>query len=342
MRNAPITIKDPFGLLAFLHWNHEWNQYHFNEQILPKAIAQLKDLGISMIRVDFLWSDVQKRDDSFDFARYDRMVSLLRDGDIDILGVLQYNKIDRTEDGKEMWNHPPDDPREFAHYVFKTVEHFRDDVRYWEIWNEPNHPIYWTGPKDGLKRYGELLKLSYEQAKAAEPSCIVMNGGITDPVLEDLDHYYENGLNKYSDVLNIHIFLDPLSPDRLKKFETLILKVHQKMNQMNEGEKKIWITEVGCPGIPVGAAPQKWFGGESVNEDIQARWLEEVFTLIQRLPYVEKLFWAFYRDTQNEHLESANFFGLVKGDLTPKLAFHQFQKLIRNFYNLKGKTLNRR
>ncbi|HOW64939.1 MAG TPA: hypothetical protein P5186_20135 [Candidatus Paceibacterota bacterium] len=71
--------------------------------------------------------------------------------------------------------HPPKDPAKWAeiccgiirHYNEGWAEGFRHDIRYWEIWNEPeNQPAMWTGT-DG--QYFELYEVTARAIKARWP-----------------------------------------------------------------------------------------------------------------------------------------------------------------------------
>ena len=316
--------------MAFLHWNHDWNGYHFPENLLPKAVQQIKDLGVGFIRMDILWSDVQPEKRKFDFARYDHILSLLKGNNINVLGVLQYNNSILDNDKNEVWNHPPSSFHEFSHYVQETVTHYRNIIHYWEIWNEPNHAVYWAQPKDALKKYSELLKLSYAAAKEANPTCMVLNGGLTTPVAEDVSNLYKQGCRSAFDILNIHTFLNPLSPNRMQEFDDLLGSVRDVMKKNDDLEKRLWITEMGCPGIPKGLPPQNWFAGQSMNEDQQAEWLREIFTHVKKYPFVEKLFWAFYRDLEGEFKDATDYFGLVRKDFSAKPSYRVLKNLIRS------------
>jgi len=325
------TPKDPFGLLAFLHWNHEWNNWHFNAEILPKAVAQIENLGMRMVRLDILWSDLHQQGKPLNFERYDKLVALLDIHHIEVLGVLQYNKIDRDKNGKEIWNVPPPSFADFADYVRQTIRHYKGRIRYYEIWNEPNHAVYWSEPPDQLKKYCELLEISYQAAKQADPQCLVLNGGLTEPIFNDVKHLYANGGKNFTDVMNIHTFLDPLAPNVINHFSGILKGVKKIMDENGDGSKKIWITEMGCPGVPEKEAPKKWFAGDNVTEAQQADWLESIYKAIEKEDRVEKLFWAFYRDTNNEFKDATDNFGLVKMDLTTKPAFHRLKKEIREY-----------
>lgn len=320
----------PFGVLAFLHWNHDWNEWHFSPPELAGGIDLLDALGVGFVRMDILWSDVNRGDSGFDFSRYDGIIESLTGRGIGLLAALQYNKK-HDEGGIEVWNHPPNNFDEFAAYVHATVSHFKDHVHHWEIWNEPNHPVYWQPPRDDLKTYARLLRLSYAAAKQADPGCVVLNGGLTEPLVEDVRHLYEQRGNETMDILSVHTFLDPLAPDRSEKFDGIIRGIRQVMEDHGELHKKIWITEMGCPGIPANRPSHPWFAGEGVSESQQADWLEEQYGYINRYPFIEKMFWAFFRDTEGMFKDATDYLGLVRTDLSPKPAYERMKRLIENW-----------
>lgn len=321
--------NNPFGLLAFLHWHHDWNSFHFPEELVKKAADQIQDLGVGMVRMDIVWSDIHVGENQYDFSRYDRLVSLLKRYDFDLLVLLHYNKVRLDDAGKEIWNQPPDSFEEFARYVGATVSHFKHQIRHWEIWNEPNHPIYWTLPPDGLKNYLRLLRLSYQAAKKADPECIVLNGGITEPIIEDVRHFYENGGKDVTDILAIHTFLDPLLPGVENAFDKILTTVQRIMKENGDQNKKVWVTEMGCPGLAQPDSVKNWWAGKNPNEAQQADWVEKQYTMVKKHPFVEKIFWAFYRDTQNMFKDGGDHLGLVRVDLTPKPAFERMKQLIK-------------
>jgi len=321
---------DPFGLLAFLHWNHSWNKFYFNDEVLPKALKQLKELGISFLRLDILWSDVHAGYLKYKFDRYDHLLHQVHDQGMDILAVLHYNNIDREGD-TVLWNRPPDSFEEFAAYVGTTVKRYKSIIHHWEIWNEPNLAIYWDGPRDGLRLYSSLLKKSYQAAKAADPTCLILHGGLTEPIQDDVEHLYRNGMKDYFDILNIHIFLDPGNSNALARFKEIIDGVTALKIKYKDDSKPLWITEAGCPGIPSDKGNITWFAGGNVSEEGQAEWLKKIFELILKEPNVQKLFWAFYRDTDDQFHDGTDYLGLVRSDLSPKSAFNQFKSIVHSF-----------
>lgn len=323
-------MNDRFGLLVFLPWNNEWNRFHFNDDIRPKALDQIRDLGIRLIRMDILWDEVEPSRDRFDFCKYDRLLDELDARNLKVLAVLGYNRPEPGEDRNKVWSRPPTSFDAFAAYVHKTVDHFKNRIQYWEIWNEPNLPVYWSGPRDDLNAYARLFRVSHAAAKAADRSCLVSHGGLTEPVVDDVATLYRHGVGSLSDFINVHTFINPKRPDAEEAFEGILAGVADVLRKNGEPEKKIWITEMGCPGVPPGSGKGTWFAGESNGEEEQARWIERMYAIAKRNANVERLFWAFYRDTGDEFNDDTDYLGLVKFDLTPKPAYFALQRLIKN------------
>jgi hypothetical protein len=61
----------------------------------------------------------------------------------------------------------------WENYVTRTVEHYKDRIRYWEICNEP----YWTSFFAGTpQQCTEYLAVAYRAIKRAQPEAIVLGG----------------------------------------------------------------------------------------------------------------------------------------------------------------------
>src|SRR5688572_6757420 len=138
-RPAPAVESDArdnpsaFGSLAFFAWDHAWNNYQYRAlKDVEKDVARMKEAGVGFVRMDFLWSDIEPEQGRFDFERYDSIVNAIRQAGIGVLGVLHYNPSWKIGP----WNQPPD-PQAYEAYARAVVHHFKNRVRYWEIWNEP-------------------------------------------------------------------------------------------------------------------------------------------------------------------------------------------------------------
>ena len=61
-------------------------------------------------------------------------------------------------------------------YVRMTVNRYKDTIRVWEVWNEPDVPMFWQGTPE---EFGRLSEVACRAAKAADPTCTVLIGGFT-------------------------------------------------------------------------------------------------------------------------------------------------------------------
>ena len=82
----------------------------------------------------------------------------------------------------------------WAAYVYKTVEIYKEHIKIWETWNEPDYTRNYNAvgdweknppnPKDLSHWYGtifeyiRLLRITYEVAKKVDPECWVATGGL--------------------------------------------------------------------------------------------------------------------------------------------------------------------
>ena len=45
--NGEDKMDSPFGVLEFLHWNHDWNSFKYPDQAaLDKTVSLMKEAGI--------------------------------------------------------------------------------------------------------------------------------------------------------------------------------------------------------------------------------------------------------------------------------------------------------
>ena len=318
-----VNLKNPFGVLEFLHWNHVWNSYKYSsKRDLEKSISLMQEAGVGWVRVDFLWGDIEPLEGEFDFAKYDNIVQRLRTKGIHILGILHYSADWASSCGQ--WNCPPKDNKLFVNYASKVIQRYKGQVKYWELWNEPDSATYWK-EQDGLKSYCVLLKEVYTAAKQIDPECKILNGGMANG-LGSINRLYDNGAKDYFDILNIHFFQTPLHDGAIKAVASYPKLAYKIMQRNGDGHKKIWVTEIGCPGVKMGLAVDNWWMGKNPNERQQAEWTKQVYAELLKNSQVEKIFWAFFRDTKDHWDNGVDYFGLLRWGFSRKPSFYAYQK----------------
>ena len=325
---SQANLNNPFGVLEFLHWNHAWNNYKYSTPSeLEKSIALIQSAGAGWIRLDFLWEDIESSQGDFDFAKYDFILTLLKDKGINILGILHYS-TSWASSCKE-WNCPPKDNALFVNYASKVIQRYKHQVKYWEVWNEPDSATYWK-EQDCLKAYCLLLKDVYLAAKKIDPECKILNGGLANG-LGSINHLYDNGAKDYFDILNLHFFQTPLNKLALKAVASYPKLAYKIMQRHGDGNKKIWITEIGAPGVKRGVVVNNWWLGKNPTEIQQAKWIKDVYAELLKNQQVEKIFCAFFRDTKDHWDTGVDYFGLLRWDFSKKPAFYAYQKSFKKW-----------
>ncbi len=319
-------MDNPFGVLEFMHWNHSWNNYKYSSPAdLEKAVKLMKEAGVGWVRLDFLWQDIEPEEGCFNFEKYDQIVEILCRNNINILGLLNYSADWAVLSGA--WNCPPKDNGLFVKYASKVISRYRGRVTYWEVWNEPDSAVYWS-EQDGLKSYCVLLKDVYTAAKKIDPNCKILNGGLAQG-LASVNRLYDNGAKDYFDILNIHFFGSPLHQAGIKAVTAYPKLVYKVMSRNGDINKKIWITEIGCPGVRRGLGVDNWWMGKNPTERQQAEWVKKVYVGLLKDKNVEKIFWAFFRDTKNHWDNGVDYFGLIRWNYSKKPAFKAYKECFK-------------
>jgi hypothetical protein len=314
----------PFGVLDFLAWDTDKFGRHYRGDDAEKSVRLMRDAGVGFVRFDFLWEDIEPIQGQFSFDKYDRLVDLLFKNGIKVQALLAYN----PSWSSGPWNRAPDTVR-YGQYANAVVSHFKDRVRHWQIWHEPDSPSFWP-PQDQMQRYAALLKHVYPLLKSTDPTCVIHLGGLARSLPGALKHVYERGARDFFDVVNIHPFANPLTPDALHALQFLYQAIRRVMEQHQDVSKPVWFTEIGCPGVPEGTTAANWWLGKNPSESEQASWVSTVYGELPRWEGVEKIFWCFFRETVAHFKSGSDYDGLIRNDFSKKPAFEAYRRAVES------------
>lgn len=131
----------------------------------------------------------------------------------------------------------------FAYYIYQTVNIYKDEVKFWEVWNEPDFDFsgngwkppgmadnWWENVPDPcdyqllapVYYYVRMLRITYEVIKSVDPDAFVVTGGIgfesfLDIILRFTDNPVDGSVDgtnypytggAYFDALSIHSYPD--------------------------------------------------------------------------------------------------------------------------------------
>lgn len=251
--------------------------------------AALADLGVSWVREDFHWHRIQWDRDLWDWTFTDAAMRALLPHDIHILGVLGPSVGWATpypRDGHHDVSYYAPDPDLFLDYVRAVVSRYHRYVDHWEVWNEPDHPYFWR-PHPDPQAYADLLQRTSTLIKQIDPEAQVLIGGFNPFDTSFVREVAEAGAWERFDILAIHPYVDPYSPE-----EGNIAASLDAMHALNYqyGEKPIWVTEVGWS-----SGPGDRDSAGLTDEEHQASYLIRSMLLLWSAG-VDRIFWYMLKD----------------------------------------------
>ncbi|MDP3696712.1 MAG: glycosyl hydrolase [Candidatus Taylorbacteria bacterium] len=273
---------------VYLINEHEYRSYTLGDPITvasekvsyaPFSYGLVADVGLlgQLEKLEELGVDLTREEEPLAISRFGFLQGLKNAG-IDLIVI----NVDKKRFISDPGVHPPSHFDSWVQVLKFSVQK-NPDATYWQVWNEPNEALFWQ-PRPDAAAYTELLKKSYIAIKEANPNAKVLNGGLSGvgpAVKQYLRDMYANGAGKYFDILALHPYGQPNSPDTyLRDF---LYEIKNIMNANGDVAKPIWITEIGWPTDP------SQFG--YVSEQTQADYLQKTYDIARSLDFVEAVFW---------------------------------------------------
>ncbi len=320
------------------------NLVYMDQNELNDYFDKLKRLGANWIRVEIGWKTVQPDSyTDYNWSGIDRILETAEKYGVKILAVVNYNipawaQNEPYDSDKHI---PPKNSDSFAQFAGTVAERYKDRIKYFEIWNEPNHREFWYD-NPNPETYGLLLKVSYVKIKEANPEAIVISGGLA-MVGENegksitpykfISALYESDAHNYFDAIALHPYTYPASPVSTDWSEWIqVSRIRNLMIAKGEGNKKIWITEYGAPTNGAGEKHEidEWnfsYGNDYMSEtaqDIMAKGL--ILRYNQSKDWMGPVFWYAIQDTAAIDNNPEKFFGIFRFDGTEKPIYRTLKR----------------
>ncbi|MGH2444222.1 MAG: hypothetical protein ACRDFX_13790, partial [Chloroflexota bacterium] len=228
--------------------------------------AQLAyNAGARINRWEFRWDRIEPRRAHWDFSATDAVVSGDQQAGIGVEGIIDGTPGWGSGKGQPPGNGVPkglrlpitDSRNLWADFIRGLVAHYRGQVKYWEIWNEPDLAFFWHGTAND---YYRLLRVAYRTIKQVDPSAQVLIAGMVDPSMSFLQHVLDDGARygtapaqRAFDIASWHAY------GAARSLYWNLLKLRHLIAIRGFGTVPIWVTEDGFPasdpnGIPRQAA----------------------------------------------------------------------------------------
>ncbi len=159
-------------------------------------------MGFKQVRIDISWGNIEKTAGVFNFSEVNARVQDILDRGMTPILILDYNNslyASSTRTGIVT----DENRTAFGNFAEKAAQNFKGKGVIFEIWNEPNHPAFWT-PEPNAEHFAKLLPVAVSKIRAVDSSYRIVSGG-----LAEIDLPYLNTLiNKDSlggiDCIGIH------------------------------------------------------------------------------------------------------------------------------------------
>jgi hypothetical protein len=308
----------------------------------PERMAQafdiMADAGVGWVRLNFAWKDMQPQEGPFDYSHYDRITTMAAERGIEVLPILfavpAWASTAPAELIAERGNlspvdrYRPQDINTWLTYVRNVVERYDGDgiddapgsprLRYWQVWNEQNIPLFWP-PEPDVEEYMALLAVTRDVVLEADPTATIVLGGLAGGGNAYLQQMYDAGGAEYFDVVATHIYSHPMFG--IAPVQTSVEAVRALMNANDDSATPLWLTETGWSD-----AENAW-GAPTAGRDQIASFL----TALYSTPLdADVIFWYNFRNIFPNSPDVEHNFGLLEADFTPKPAFEAYTALTHN------------
>ncbi|MEJ3403891.1 endo-1,4-beta-xylanase [Rathayibacter sp. YIM 133350] len=171
----------------------------------------LEDARIRYARDEFEWNRIEPRDDNFDWWKFDQAVNLAYARNVEFIGKLVYSAAWASSapagtPTNQIKYYPPRNLADYVDYVTAVVSRYKDRVKVWEVWNEPNFDDYWK-PAPDAAAYAKMLKVTYAAIKKVDPTSTVLAPATAGYDAAFMNTLSANGADNSYDGLSIHAYV---------------------------------------------------------------------------------------------------------------------------------------
>ena len=295
-----------------------------------QILAAERRTGVQLLRQTFDWSQIEPRRGAYDFSAYDSYVSAAARAGLQVLPVVFGRPA--FEPGVHAAGAPltatttlpPGRLSDFAAFASALARRYGPDgmfwrahpgvpahpVTAWQVWNEPNLPVYWGGRPDAAG-YVAMLSSVGHAIKSVDPAAEIVTAGIPDsrlgvPLGRYVLEMIAAGARGTFDTLAINPYatsdLGVLAAAR---------QVRQLLDASGLSQTSIWFTELGWAS----GGPASSF---TVGPALQARYVLGAITSLARVAGALHIRGVVYYDWRDAppYAGGQDFWGLHTGLLT--------------------------
>jgi len=218
------------------------------------------------------WPEIQPDNGKdYNFSMLDKYVEMAEEHSVEIvinIGLSPKWAAKRPNDksgyGENFTASEPGDINNWKKYVKTIAKRYKGKIKHWEIWNEPDMKMFFTGT---TKKMAELVKEASIILKEVDPENKIISPPVTGylVLIPWLNRFLMAGGKDYIDIIGTHFYVWFKSNIPEKIINTVnTIQSYQKQNNIEQ--KPIWDTECG-------------FRQENVDDELGAGYIARLSVL---------------------------------------------------------------
>lgn len=271
-----------------------------------EALDAIAAAGFRWVRQRIPWDQAEPTPGDFRWAPWDALVADVRSRGLELVAVL---------DGSPAWARAPEDaenplappgrPALFGPFARGFAERYRDQVRFIQVWDEPNIAPHWGSRPVSAAEYAALLREAAVQIRDVHPTAVILAaalapnvepGGQNQSDVLFLESLYAAGAAEWFDAAAAQGYGFGQPPQAPPAADVLNFRrpelLRRVMTAHGDAETPLWVTaygwHAGLDGRPAAYSP--W---QSVDADTQARWAAEALDLARTSwPWLGGIAWV--------------------------------------------------
>ncbi len=301
------------------------------------ALPRLKELGVRRARIQSGWAKTEREKGVYDFAWLDKIVDGIVAAGVEPWISLSYGNplYAAPEEGEQAYTGQKMFPlrsevgaEAWRKYVVAIVRRYRDHVRVWEIWNEPDVSAFLAVPKGSswAAEYARLVRFTAPIVRTEQPDariavCTAAGPGMGGARAAAL---FAQGIGDCTDIYSFHAYEavpEQFSPAARSAFYAAIRRYAPKI--------EFWRGEAGISSVAAGKGALMWL---PLSEEMQARWMSR--HLVRDLADPDLSFTSWFHLASFRHFSGkcTYHYGVVReGDFSPKPSFHVLRRIASLF-----------
>jgi hypothetical protein len=284
------------------------------------TLAKVKAAGITWIRIDINWNQIENTKGKFNFSDVDRVADYAAAN-----GLSVYASIGDTPgwaNSNQGFNYPATDINDWKDFVSRIIIRYKDKIKYWGIWNEPNVKVFFALGKD--KFVQQILLPAVQTIRAVDPTAFIVGPELAHLTGSGAEWYFWlkyilDNAGGYFDIISHHFYEDLgvyLIYELLENGDKLIPAVKQIIQEAGQGDKPFWITETG-------------WNTSQFSETMQSLRYLDMLQTRARKDYPQKIF--FY-EIIDDFTPNVLPWGILRSNGEAKPAYNVYRDYIAGLY----------